>query len=281
MYTAKVYNIMIGAPSDIQKEIQIAKDVIFRWDIINSQFHNCVLLPLHWQDNTHPSTGNPPQKSIDKQIVEKSDLLVCIFCSRLGSPTDTHISGSVEEIEEHVKAGKQVLTFFRKKGNTPQNQNDLEQYKRLLDYKDSIKGSVYWGEYEDVTDFERIFREKLELYLNNNWLNRVNSIDNMPEKLKLSDLDNRRLITWVNSKKKQFVRKGPSKGKCLFVLGDRNFFTVTEGEEYSEWENFFERMEQIGFVEKYTTNSKNEPFYKLKYPAFEYVKSMSEQNLDD
>jgi len=31
MYIAKVYKIMIGAPSDIQDEIGIAKDVIQKW----------------------------------------------------------------------------------------------------------------------------------------------------------------------------------------------------------------------------------------------------------
>ena len=51
MFSATVYNIMIGAPSDIKEEIEIAKEVIFRWDMTNSHLHHCVLLPLHWSNN--------------------------------------------------------------------------------------------------------------------------------------------------------------------------------------------------------------------------------------
>lgn len=104
MYLAKVYKVMIGAPSDIQEEIQMAKNVIQKWNSINSEFRRRVLLPLHWSDNAYPETGIHPQKSINRMVVEKSDLLICIFCSRLGSPTDTHNSGSIEEIDEHIKA---------------------------------------------------------------------------------------------------------------------------------------------------------------------------------
>jgi hypothetical protein len=176
--------------ADIQEEIEIARNVIFNWDIIHSHLHNCVLLPLHWSHSTYPITDNPPQKSINKQIVEKSDLLFCIFCSRLGSPTDTHISGSVEEIDEHIKAGKPVLSFFRTNGPTPQNLKAIEQYQQLLKYRDSIKDSVYWGEYENVSVFEKVFSEKLDLFLNDNWLTNLTDGLNEQVSFKLNDFDN-------------------------------------------------------------------------------------------
>ena len=49
-----------------------------------------------------------------KQMVEKSDLLVCLFGTRIGTPTDTDASGTIEEIREHIKAGKQVMMFCKK-----------------------------------------------------------------------------------------------------------------------------------------------------------------------
>lgn len=279
MFTSNVYNVMIGAPSDIKEEIQIAKDVIFRWDMINSHLHHCVILPLHWNDSTYPTTGNPPQKSIDKQMVERSDLMVCIFCSRLGSPTDTHISGSVEEIEEHIKAGKTVMTFFRKNMLTPQNDKDIVQLQKLMEYKKSIRDSVYWGEYESAKDFEKIFREKLELFLNNNWLNKRNDMEIVQHEL--SDFDKERLTKWVKSENPKFNRTGNTNGRHLFILGDDNRFVANNSEEYAEWENFLERMTQLGYIELTTHNSKGQAFYRLKYPAFEFVKNLERQTKEE
>lgn len=112
MYIGRIYQIMIGAPSDITKEITTAQEVIFEWNQLYSSLHRTVLLPLHWKTHAYPSMGVHPQKNIDKQVVEKSDLLICIFGSRLGSPTDTDISGTVEEIREHIESGKGVMLFL-------------------------------------------------------------------------------------------------------------------------------------------------------------------------
>ena len=181
MYKAKVYKIMIGAPSDIQEEIQIAKNVIHRWNVINSEYQRRVLLPLHWSDNAFPLAGEHPQKTIDKTVVVKSDLLICIFCSRLGSPTDTHKSGSLEEIDEHLKAGKDVMLFFKKNGPTPQNEHDLEQLQKLISYKKTIQNNILWWEYNEVDDFENLLREKLELYVNDNWPSSRNDKETVAE----------------------------------------------------------------------------------------------------
>ena len=171
MYIANVYKIMIAAPSDISDEIQIAKNVINRWNTINSEPRRCVLLPLHWSDNAYPVTGKHPQKTIDEILVKKSDLLICIFGSRLGSPTDTHESGSIEEIEEHLKTGKNVMIFFKKIGKTPNTDGEIQQMQQLLDYKKSIQDKALWYDYQDENSFESVIRDKLELYVNGNWLN--------------------------------------------------------------------------------------------------------------
>jgi hypothetical protein len=129
-----------------------------------------VLLPLHWSDNAYPEAGKHPQKFLDDTLVKKSDLLICIFGSRLGSPTDTHKSGSIEEIEEHLKAGKDVMIFFKETGNMPKTNQEMQQMQELVHYKKSIQNKALWYDYPDENSFESVIREKLELYVNNNWL---------------------------------------------------------------------------------------------------------------
>lgn len=221
MYLAKVYKIMIGSPSDINEEIQIAKNVIHRWNVINSEYRKRVLLPLHWSDNAYPLSGEHPQKTIDKTVVVKSDLLICIFCSRLGSPTDTHSSGSLEEIDEHIKAGKDVMMFFKKNVPTPQNARDIEQLQKLISYKNSIQSSNLWWEYNDVGDFENLLREKLALYVNDKWLSSDNEKDAVAEEditLKLTKTD----ISIPCGSSGYVDVEGVDADRCDFKIKDRN-----------------------------------------------------------
>ena len=109
MYKARVYHIMIGAPSDIKEEVNIVKEVVHKWNDLYSEKERIVLLPKHWASSTYPTAGARPQEAINKQIVDKSDLLISIFGARLGAPTGKASSGSIEEIDEHLKAGKPVM----------------------------------------------------------------------------------------------------------------------------------------------------------------------------
>ena len=160
---------MIGAPSDIKEEVQIAEDVINEWNYVHTELHHKVLLPLHWSISAYPNSGKHPQKIINEQVVDKSDLLICIFGSKLGTPTDTDISGSVEEINEHLKAGKDVMIFFRKNLEI-ESLDDMQQVEKLLKFKESIKGNALFEEYEK-NSFKSILSQKLQLFLNNTWLN--------------------------------------------------------------------------------------------------------------
>ena len=160
---------MIGAPSDIKEEVQIAKDVINEWNYVHTELHHKVLLPLHWSISAYPNSGKHPQKIINEQVVDKSDLLICIFGSKLGTPTDTDISGSVEEINEHLKAGKDVMIFFRKNLEI-ESLDDMQQVEKLLKFKESIKGNALFEEYEK-NSFNSILSQKLQLFLNNTWIN--------------------------------------------------------------------------------------------------------------
>lgn len=56
--------------------------------------------------------GGSPQSFINTQGVDTSDIVIALSGGRLGSPTLDAVSGSVEEIERAVDAGKPVHVFF-------------------------------------------------------------------------------------------------------------------------------------------------------------------------
>ncbi len=167
MYKARVYHIMIGAPSDITEEVEIVKEVVSRWNDLNSEKEKVVLLPKYWMSNTYPKAGARPQETINKQIVDRSDLLICIFGARIGAPTGSSLSGSIEEINEHLKAGKDVMVFFKQSGSYD---IDIEQLKLVKDYRSSHKDDIFWVDYPNIEKFKDLLFDKIQLFLNDNWL---------------------------------------------------------------------------------------------------------------
>ena len=176
MDITRTYRIMIGAPSDMKKEVEIAKNIINHWNDINSNRENTVLLPLHWEVSAYPATGKHPQKIINEQVVAKSDMFIGIFGKKLGSPTENYLSGTVEEINEHLQCGKKVMMFFC---SDRKNLGDVNQtqHKRLLTFKRQIVERALWVEFNGVQHFKTQLTDKLQLYLNDNWLKEKFTMD--------------------------------------------------------------------------------------------------------
>ena len=114
-YNARVFNVMIASPSDVASERSIVREVIYEWNAIHSEKENIVLLPVGWESHSSPEMGRP-QEIINRQTVDKCDLLVGIFGTRIGTDTGEYDSGTIEEIERHIalepvlKVGETVIS---------------------------------------------------------------------------------------------------------------------------------------------------------------------------
>lgn len=275
MYQANVYRIMMGCPSDITEEKEVAFRVLNNWNNLNSEKSRMVLLPIHWSISSYPAMGKHPQKLLNEQLVEKSDLMICIFGTRLGSPTDTEISGTVEEIKEHRKAGKDVMVFFKMSVDDISSV-DLQQLQKIKDFKESIKTDVLWQEFSDAKDFEKKLSDALQLYINSNWIK--NSIDNkeeLPEEIMFSDSEKQILLSWINSRNTNCFRVR-TKDSSIYLVGD-NQYQVMDGRDLAEFEDFLNRLQEVGFIEIDKYNKQGEPVYKPKKAAYDYVDSITEK----
>jgi len=103
---------MIASPGDVQRERDAVRDVLDEWNSVNGARRGIMLLPLGWETDIAPEMGDEPQKIINKRILKDADLLVGIFWTRLGTPTSGYASGAVEEIEEHLAAGRPAMLYF-------------------------------------------------------------------------------------------------------------------------------------------------------------------------
>ena len=164
-YQAAVYNVMIASPSDIQKERKVVREILAEWNNINAEKRNIVLMPIGWETHSTPETGGHPQDILNGQILERSDLLVGLFWTRVGTPTENYVSGSIEEINKHVNAGKPAMLYFSDQPAEP-SRVDPEQYRRLQEFKDRWKALALLGECADPSDFREKFNRHLQIKLN-------------------------------------------------------------------------------------------------------------------
>jgi hypothetical protein len=164
-YLARVYQIFIASPSDVQNERKIIYSVLNKWNYLNSQKEEIVLLPLGWETHSYPMSGNPPQTTINEQILEKADLLIGVFWTRIGTETDGgYQSGTVEEYEKHVQNNKPAMLYFS--NNFLLQDHDSNQFTAVKKFKESIRNKCFYKEYENEKDFEEKLFEHISLFVN-------------------------------------------------------------------------------------------------------------------
>ena len=174
-YPTTTYEIMIASPSDVTEERQIIRNVISDWNAGHTKHYQVTLRPVGWETDSYPETGDHPQTLLNKQMLQGCDLLVGVFWTRIGTPTTNYPSGTVEEIEEHLKANKPALLYFSGKA-LPQN-FDLVQWNLLQQFKKSCQSRSFYHTYSDTQQFKESFSKHLQLQLNN-FLKQGGSNDN-------------------------------------------------------------------------------------------------------
>lgn len=164
-YQAVVCNVMIASPGDVQIERNVVREVVHEWNAVNSSTQKTVLMPVGWETHSTPLMGDRPQAIINWQILKESDLLIAAFWTRLGTPTGKATSGTVEEINEHVKAGKPALIYFSA-APVVLDSIDIVQYEALKNFKEECKKRGLYETYNSTSEFHEKVRRHLGVTLN-------------------------------------------------------------------------------------------------------------------
>jgi hypothetical protein len=159
-YQATVVKVMIASPADVVTERDIARRVILDWNFVHSEDRLIVLMPVGWDTHASPSMEGPAQDVINRQVLEDCDLLVAIFWTRLGSPTASASSGTVEEINRHIEAEKPAMLYF---SNAPAHPDsvDEDQIRALRVFRDECRRRGLIATFDSRSDFHDLFARQL------------------------------------------------------------------------------------------------------------------------
>jgi hypothetical protein len=166
-YKANVLPIMIASPGDMLDARRIVRDLIHEWNYVHSLPKNIVLMPVGWETHTSPELSGPPQEIINERVLKDCDLLVGLFWTRLGTPTGKAASGSVEEIERHLAAGKPAMVYFSSAPVAPDS-IDAGQYAALREFRQWCQSNGLIEEFENLPDLAAKFTRQLQITLRDN-----------------------------------------------------------------------------------------------------------------
>jgi hypothetical protein len=254
MYKANVYRVMIASPGDVPQEREIARELINEWNTLHSSRHNIVLIPLLWEYNTAPASGQRAQGIINDQLLKHADLLVGIFWKRVGSSTGKAISGTVEELETHVSNGKPAMLYF---SAAPLPQDfDREQYDALQKFKSEAQQNNLYASYGSIEDFKEKFRSHLALTINDSGFfggfNEKSTAENMnvrspnnsinfPEEAKIL------LYAMAKSTDGKLILSLSKTGTTI-QIGNRNYVPEQTARVVARWKNGLEYLVGWGYV---------------------------------
>ncbi len=161
MFEAFVLKVLISTPGDTGDEVAAISDALHGWNGSRAEAAGVILLPRHWKVDAVPRLGiGSGQTVINAQLVDDADIVIALFDSRLGQATAEAVSGTAEEIQRALDAGKHVHVWL---SNEPIKRNaDLEQLAALRKFQQDLQARGLLGEYDNLPDLAFKVRAAIE-----------------------------------------------------------------------------------------------------------------------
>lgn len=156
----------IASPSDVQEERKRALDVMTKWNAVNSLDREMVVEAVRVETHGESQLGRHPQEIINSTLLEPCDFLIAVFYSRLGTPTEKEVSGTVDEIKTFVEAkGGEMVKLFFSELELPHD-HDRDELARLDEFKREMQSQCLYIPFADENEFAEKLRSQLDIVMN-------------------------------------------------------------------------------------------------------------------
>jgi len=280
-YTATVIPVMIASPGDVTDYRAHARDVLHEWNYVHSSSTNVVLMPVGWETHSSPELGSTPQELINERVLEDCDLLIGIFWTRLGTPTGRAESGTVEEIQRHVQAGKPAMIYFCEAPASLQTV-DQSQYAALQEFRAWCSTQGLIETFLNASAFLEKLRRHLQISLQkNDYLRKAfaraspstasestNSVGQpvadefVAVTATLSPEASQLLLTAANDKNGIILAVDVLAGRII-QAGDKQFGDMEDRRSMAKWDYGLQQLLTLGLVERSGAGGKGDKLYQI------------------
>ena len=153
----QLFRVFVATPSDVVEELQIIEELLGEWNRTQGPNLQARVEFANWKTHSHPAAGDRAQAHINKQVVDKSDLIVALFRGRFGSASGHAASGTVEEIERGIKQLKPVMVYFANLPEPIPTQTKTDA-ARINKFKKEFGEKALYYSYTSIGAFEKAFR---------------------------------------------------------------------------------------------------------------------------
>lgn len=167
-----IYDIIVSCPSDVQDEKEAINRVIGEINQYSIERHQMMFRVKNWLTDVDSDVGESAQEHINKTLVDKCDILVGIFKTRLGTPTKVANSGAEEEIDRFVKQGKKCFLYFATTANINLTNLNVEQLTKLNEFRKKCESNFLYKTFDSIDALYDVFKSDFNLYITNNLINK-------------------------------------------------------------------------------------------------------------
>jgi hypothetical protein len=178
----KIYKCFIASPGDTQKEREICDKVFHKINKHLGEELDFRIESKKWENDARPGFGKDGQDVINNQLLNDFQLFIGLMWTKFGTPTPRAGSGTEEEFNlayDRYTGGKglDLMMYFNQASVNP-SELDLEQFKKVKDYKDKIAelGGLYWH-YDGPDKFEETLFDHLNSFFRDQYNSKKKTID--------------------------------------------------------------------------------------------------------
>lgn len=147
-------DILIASPGDLIDERERVLRIFTGW---NNHNEGVTLHPVMWEHASTPGYGQHPQSLLNEQMIERCSLLVAMFWTKLGTPTPTAQSGTIQEIYEFIDRkgpGRVMIFFCQRPMSISPTSIDTRAIDELQEFQKSIQDECLYASFENTDQFE-------------------------------------------------------------------------------------------------------------------------------
>lgn len=272
-YDAKVIEILIASPGDVVSERGIVREVIADWNAVYARDRKIVLMPIGWDTHSSPDLSGRPQQMINDRLLAHADLLVGIFWNRVGSATGKAISGSVEEIEEHLKKQKPVMLYFSKQPIAADSV-DHSQYNSLKNFKSWAKERGLVEEFDSLEEFRGKFQKHMPITLKDNqYIKGIMPVAPIGGGTGLTNIltlsEDERSILMAAAEAHGIILKIGFIGGTSIQTGNKKFGDSKNSRSIAKWEAIIDKLRERGMMHDKSGKGEFFSITDLGYQAIE------------